>query len=196
MNNIQPLNTRYRVQSLGAQTEIIIPAQRSYFTLLFLLVWLAGWAVGEVSVSGLLLRSLLARFAPQLIQGGASLALPEMAFTLFWLIFWTLGGAWVLYVVLWQLFGRERLILEYGRLRLRQEVLGLGRERVYETTRIADLRVEPPRSTRNALPRGTLCFAYEGRTVCFGRGLRVAEAEQLLDDLRRYAPSLAERVWG
>ena len=123
------------------------------------------------------------------------MALPEMLFMLLWLVLWTLGGGWALYVALWQLSGRERLILEYGRLRLRREMLGLRRERAYATDRIEDLRVDPP-ATRNILPRGTLCFDYEGRTVCFGRGLRATEAEQLLDDLRRYAPSLAERAWG
>lgn len=199
MNTSPPLTPRYRVEGLGGQVEITIPAQRQVIMLLFSLIWLAGWAFGEVTVGGMLLAPLW-RYLPLPGQPRSPepLPLPVGLFLVLWFVLWTAGGGYVIYGVLWQLFGRERIILEYTQLHIRQEVLGWGWTRTYALDQIRDLRVEPPPQGRrnNMIPRGRLCFDYGQRTVCFGRGLDTDEAEQLLDEIVRRSPVLSPQRWG
>lgn len=77
--------------------EVIIPARRHVFAILFLPVWLAGWLFGEVMV----IRQLLEKPA----DGQPSL------FLFVWLVMWTAFGGLALKSLLWMLCGRERVVL-------------------------------------------------------------------------------------
>jgi hypothetical protein len=77
-----PAGSKILVVSDGADPTIVIPAASSpmrYFTGLFLLCWLGGWALGEAhAISGIL----SGKFT---------------AFLIFWLGGWTLGGIFAAY---------------------------------------------------------------------------------------------------
>src|SRR5882762_1075811 len=79
--------------------EVVVPAKRNLFVMLFLLAWLGGWAFGEVSA----LR--------ELISGAAG---GPKAFMAFWLVGWTIGGGLAVFAWLWMLAGRERILLRPG----------------------------------------------------------------------------------
>jgi hypothetical protein len=78
----KPLNSNIEVTDDFNRTIISWKNPRGgasrYFAALFLLAWLGGWAVGEYSA------------ATQVLSGKGN------PFIVFWLIFWTLGGAVVL----------------------------------------------------------------------------------------------------
>jgi hypothetical protein len=77
-----PVGSKISIVSEGADSTIIIPAANSpmrYFTGLFLLFWLGGWAVGFTSA------------ASQILSGKAN------AFIVFWLGGWTLGGIFAVF---------------------------------------------------------------------------------------------------
>jgi hypothetical protein len=79
-----PAGSRISIVSEGADPTIIIPAANSpmrYFTGLFLLFWLGGWAFGFVSVTS------------QILSGKAN------AFHFFWLGGWTLAGIFAAYTL-------------------------------------------------------------------------------------------------
>jgi hypothetical protein len=77
-----PAGSKISIVSEGTDPTVIIPAANSpmrYFTGLFLLFWLGGWAVGFISA------------ASQILSGKAN------AFLVFWLGAWTLGGIFAVY---------------------------------------------------------------------------------------------------
>jgi hypothetical protein len=79
-----PAGSKISIVSEGADPTIIIPAANSpmrYFTGLFLLFWLGGWAFGFVSVTS------------QILSGKAN------AFHFFWLGGWTLAGIFAAYTL-------------------------------------------------------------------------------------------------
>src|SRR6266853_594766 len=95
---------RATVEDDGTTVSISAPAARSWLAILFLPVWLCGWAAGELFALSVLfhLRIPWGRSA-QPVAGPAS------AFLIFWLCMWTVGGAWALYSWLWMIAGHERM---------------------------------------------------------------------------------------
>jgi hypothetical protein len=85
--------------------EIVIPAKRSILVLLFLTAWLGAWFFGEKSAIEEILKGR---------EGG-----PE-SFLIFWLIGWTTGGAWAVFMWLWMALGREVVSLRPQALLLRR----------------------------------------------------------------------------
>jgi len=162
--------------------EIVIPAQRNLVVVLFLGVWLAGWVMGELTT--------LADF----LKGGPRR--PE-GYVLLWLTLWTVGGVFAVYMWLWMLVGKERILMGTSALRLKRDVLGLGPTRSYELLRVYNLRVATkPASPRDTAvtPRlasligGLIAFEYEGKTIRFGAALDEAGAQMIVERMRqRYA---------
>ena len=184
----RPLASRAQVARTPGGVSVSIPAPRQLFTLLFLPVWLAGWAFGLISVGGEFLH-------PSRLES-------RSGFLLVWLAGWLVGGAWVITVLVWMLAGRETLTLDQGRVALEYRALGLGRRREFDRTRTSHWRVIPQVGgigMRQAqfqpfgfARTGSLAFDNGARTVYFAAGLDEAEASQLLDRLRRegFLPSL------
>lgn len=141
------------------------PALRSWPRLLFLLFWLSAWWMGEA-------------FALREIVGAPSAG---FFFLMIWLIVWTIAGLGVSLVVLWHMFGRERLIVVRGD--VLQEI-GIG----------------PLLRSRNWPPGGAAGFAarFEGRrgiffaaggkTRRFGARMSDGELRSTLAALHRHLP--------
>jgi hypothetical protein len=108
--------------------EIVLPAPRIWPVVVFLAVWLAGWATGEAFA----LRQVLSP-AP----------VPARVFLAVWLVFWTFGGMAALSICVWMLVGHERVRLRPDALTIQREAFGLGPTRVYELDRIRNLRAQP-----------------------------------------------------
>jgi len=177
--------------------EIVIPAPRIWPVAIFLGLWLAGWATGEVFA----LRQLLAP-GP----------LPARVFLAVWLSFWTFGGAVALSICVWMLAGHERVRLRPNALTIQREAFGLGPVKAYEFDRIRNLRAQPlpPLEELTAArgaqaPDGTpvvtpekaaavmrvvgiggpgISFTYAGRAVRFGVALDPLEARSVVSQLQ------------
>lgn len=167
--------------------EIVIPGGRNLAVAIFLGLWMAGWLAGELNAIALLRR--------------AGTSDPVL---LLWLAGWTAAGIVVAYVWLWVLVGRERVLLGASTLRLKRDVLGFGRTRVYPLSKVRNLRVAPPplRSGSSNLflslagvVGGAIAFECEERTIRFGASIDEAEAHRIIDRMRqRYAFSNAPTV--
>ena len=174
--------TRVRIEGGPEGLEIVIPAGRNVFVVVFLGVWLAGWFMGEMNV--------LAQIrSGRMGQPGA--------FVIFWLLFWTAGGLVAVYVWLWRLVGKERILMGTSTLRMTHDILGFGRTRVYELRKIARFQVVPPSvgsgnrdvaARLSGLAGGAIEFEYERRAIRFGFSLDEAEARTIVERMRqRYA---------
>ncbi len=157
-----------------------IPANKNLFSIAFMLLWLGGWTVGEF-------------FAyTSLIDGDTPLAVK--AFLLVWLIGWTAGGGFVVYSILWQLFGKETFILERGKVTLEKSIFGLGKEHYYDLHKMKDISLSHPNKEGLALKinqtnkmgfkKGLLKFEYNNKVVKFACDITNKEAQALLEKLK------------
>jgi len=161
-------------------TVIEIAARKNWPMILFMTVWLCGWAVGEYFA----LQTLLSSDAP----------IYANAFIIFWLLGWTIGGGFAFYTVLRQLFGREILTVESGVLTLRRTVSGLGGKREFETGRIKNIMIIPDHAVGirkmegKKIPGrlgGRIKFDYDEKSIRFGMSLSTEEAATVVEGLRR-----------
>jgi hypothetical protein len=118
---------------------------------------------------------------------------PPLPFAAVWLVAWTLGGGFALYVFWWSLKGRERILLTSSRLSIRRELFGAGRMREYDAAHIRDVRVSPtpsgPIGFRGGLEYwgiggGVIAFDYGATTVRFGAGLEEGEAKSVVAQVK------------
>ena len=176
---------RSTVRDTSEGLELIIPARRSTFALLFLTAWLCGWAFGEVTA------------AYQIVwgkEGGAGL------FLVAWLAMWTVGGGWAIYTWLWMASGKEIVTLRSGSLAIRRDTCGLGKTHEYELAHVKALRVSAHAMDPMAWSRGSqfwgqgggvVAFDYGAKTFRFAGGVDEAEATQIVAELKARHPFAA-----
>src|SRR5262245_23153140 len=117
---------RSRVEHLPTGLEIVIPAKRQVFVMLFMSVWLCGWAFGEIIVP---IR--FARVADS----------PVALFFLVWFTLWTIGGAFVLYSLFWMLAGKEIVVARPDVLSVKRDVFCFGIKRAFIVSQVMTMRV-------------------------------------------------------
>jgi len=183
--NIEPTSARYQFEPTALGARAIIPSRKNWFILLFLCAWLGGWVFGELSVAGALLH-------PQDKT-------PE-AFLGFWIVAWTLGGAWAICILLWQFFGLEMLEVDGGMLIHRVQILGVGRNHCFQLSNVRRFRAvdfTPSVFSNQAawMPPlfgsgiGQIAFDYGARSIRVGQSLEEAEAHQLVKALSLSMPA-------
>lgn len=179
MPTIQPAQMRSIISDSPDGLRIIIPTHRNWFLLLFLSFWLCGWAFGEVTALNTLFRS-------NTPTNGA-------LFLTVWLTFWTLGGGFAIYAWLWNVAGREVLLINEQTLTTRREVFGRGRPNVFDRTHLNNLRISPiaynPWDWKTSLyfwgiGGGTIAFDYGAKTYRFGTRIEEAEAKQIIQAIK------------
>lgn len=158
-----------------------IPVKRNWPVLLFMVVWLTGWAFGEL----LAIRELLSFDTP----------LIGNIFLLFWLAGWTIGGGFAFNMILWQLAGKEVISVGRDYLTIKKSSLGLGRRKKYETGSIKNIELIPGKN--KTLPGrmgkinvpgktgGGIKFNYGKKIVYFARDLNKREVQTVYDRMKQ-----------
>lgn len=150
------------------------PARRNVAVILFLMLWLAGWSFGECFALS------------QILRGGNVVA---SAFLLVWATFWTLGGLGALAVLLWNLFGSERLFITGGMLVHSRGFGPFRRKRAYPVGQVNSFRVDTRGNpAAGAVPLGAVAYQAGGGARSFGVGMTREEAEASLAAIRRALP--------
>jgi hypothetical protein len=174
---VTPPLRRSTVRQANEGLEVLIPAKRNPFLILFLTAWLVGWCFGEVFA----IRELLTGHneAPDLFLG-------------VWLVMWTVGGGAALYAWLWMVKGVEVILLRSDTLAIRRDVLGFGRTKEYDLSHVRNLRVAPnnwnPYDWSGAMQfwgvgGGLVAFDYGSRTFRFAASVDEAEARDIVNQL-------------
>ncbi len=152
---------------------IAIPAPKFWPVLIFLAVWLCGWAAGEWAAISSLLES-----ADDWAAAG---------FLMVWLIGWSIGGGFALIFFLFMALGKERILVRPDAIYVRKEVLGVGPTRRYDRMQIRELHVLPipqGRDRRGMKSFGRIAFEYGEKTVTIGIVTKDDEANELANLLR------------
>jgi len=177
---IAPPERRSSVRDVPEGLEVVVPARRNIFLMLFLTAWLGGWFMGEISAGR------------QVFFGSTS---EPNLFLAFWLAGWTVGGGFAICIWLWMLAGRQRVLLRPDALLIRREVFGLGRTHEYDLGHITNLRVAPavtdPWSSGMrvwGVGGGPVAFDYGAKTFRFGDSLDEAEAALVVKELTARHP--------
>ncbi|WP_127523131.1 hypothetical protein [Mesorhizobium sp. Z1-4] len=169
------ISVRRTADGLGVH----IPPSRKILAVLFLSFWLCGWAVGEYFV----LR--------EIIRSGFS---GPNFFLIAWIVPWTVGGVTVLWTILWQLFGVERLFFTANALVREWGLLSFRGKRIVEGSDIREVSVVKGASNDLA-GIGTIKVTTAGRAMRIGSGLSDYEAE-LVAKLVRDAAHPATAIVG
>jgi hypothetical protein len=190
MVRIVPPEPRSTLVEEGDGVRLTIPVRRNPGMLVFLPIWLAGWTVGGVMA------------AAQLLWGN----LPDPvapAFLTLWLILWAASEGFLIYVLCWNLAGREVVLVNAQDLITRREVFGMGRSQEFDRMQVRDLRCSPlaynPYDFASGMAfwgmgGGLIGFDYGARTYRFGAGLDEAEAKMLVATLGERFPELCARA--
>ncbi len=187
---IKPYSARHTTDDLGDTLRINIPSQKQWFLILFMGFWLIGWAFGEISTLGML-------FGGQGFGG-------QGPFMIAWLGGWTIGGAWAIYILAWQLFGKEVIEISNQAIITNRVVFGLGFPKEYSVEHIKVLRISANVNANDmfgwsragrlyGLSGGLIAFDYGSKTINFGSGIDEAEAKQILAEITQRFPQYRSR---
>ncbi len=158
--------------------EVIIRTPIKYFVVLFLPIWLVGWTAGGF-------------FSIYLLSLGK---IDEPILILLFLFTWFIIELLVLYIIFWNLFGKEIVSIRLRKLIIRRVILGIGFRFVYEIDKITGLRASgffaPMFSWEYNLASwgflgGTIAFEYEGKTKRFGLSLSEDDSKKLLKYIKK-----------
>ena len=163
--DVAPPPTGSRIEDLPDRLVVRFRPKRSWGTLAFLAFWLAGWTAGGIAAIGALLTG----------DWG------ERAFLLLWLCGWLFGECFVTGAIVWQLFGRELLIVTPEQFEVRKEIGRFARTKLYKAALVRGLRAARVPHDEDERPRKDFCleFAYDDSTVRIGEGMGEREAEHV-----------------
>lgn len=180
MAKIQPHSSRVTIADTSQGLRIVIPYTRSWFVIFFLGFWICGWTVAEYMVSS------------QFLRGDAP---PEgESFMLAWFAVWTVGGLFAIYALLWQVMGKEIVMVHGQVFRTRYDIGGFGFNKDYDLVQMRDLRPAPvpfnPLDLSSSLQLwgvggGVIAFDYGAKTIRFGAGLDEGEAKEVVTAIKQ-----------
>jgi hypothetical protein len=190
MTKINPSASRVTVAGGPDGLGLLIPPKRNWFIILFMGFWLSVWGVCEIMIP------------TQFIKG----EIPgiTVVFLLAWLGAWTVGGAFAIYLWLWNLMGRQIITIHGHTLTTRRDIGGYGFDKEYDLTQVRDLRVSA--KGFNALDfsasldflglgGGLIAFDYGAKTYRLGAGLDEAEAKFVVRKITdRYSIAKSSRT--
>jgi hypothetical protein len=186
MGRVAPAPSRVAIHREPGWVRAVARVRRNWLVGPFLLVWLCGWAFGEVAV----IRELALR-----ARGGG------FGFLLVWLAAWTVGGVLVSLQLLWSFAGREEIAVGPRTLSVRVVAGPLRRTREYDLASVQNVREDHgfagqlARAFRTTYPgsHGAIAFDYGARTVRIGTDLEGEDVQKVLAMLQEGLPGDGSR---
>ncbi len=156
-----------------------------FFKTGFIGLWLCGWLVGEILAVGIVLASLGVSVAPDLMR---PLHVPELqepqgaswfalAFMLFWLTLWTLGGLTAMYEMMRLLASEDRIAWDGEGVEIFRRIGPFRRRRRWRAEKIEHVSL--------SRPDRALLLHTRRATHALTRWGSKAERAAVCDDLRR-----------
>jgi hypothetical protein len=164
---------RLIVQQRARGLEITVLHDRSWGSIFLTGFWLLGWTVGELVAAAALL---LIPFSAKPDKWMA------LIFVFGWLCAWSAGGYFVWRRFLWELVGKEKILINGRRLIVGQQVPIFGRMKEFFHANIHNVRLRP--AARRVFMSGRIAFDYGDKEYTLGVGLREKDESDLLRLLR------------
>ena len=161
-----PAPLRSTVTDQPGELRLSIPAEKKWSYLVAILVLLIAWCYAGIQ----LMDAITAK-------GGW--------FAVVWLTMWAVSLAVVSLYLVRSLFGIDDVTVAGAEMRIRKHVFGVGRERIFPTTAIHNLRYIPEWRSVHTRRLSAIAFDSGGKTIKFGKGLPEAEAQQWIELLQR-----------
>lgn len=137
---------------------------------LFLMVWLTGWAFGEVFALG----QLFSRNVPWGVKG----------FLFIWVTFWTIGGAFCILHLIKITTGSETITVGRGLLKISRRILFFKKTTSFDIFRIRELHATGGHKSKIKLfNSGRIEFTYDSKPVRFGSDLGKGQEQQVISKL-------------
>jgi hypothetical protein len=156
--------------------EYTIPNQKNWFFIFFLCLFMVWWSALEIALISHIIST----------EGGFKLnMIPFIGL-------WTIFGFLAFFTWLWNLWGKERIILRSDALITKKEVFGIGRTHKYEITNIHNLRTSRVNITVFILSHslafwpfggGLIAFDYRAKTIRCGSDIDESEASDIVKEL-------------
>lgn len=172
-------NGRAKIEHIGNDLIIEVPSKKNWFVLIFATFWLGGWAFGLLTALGFL--------------SGASGPSGTSFFMLFWVCAWSVAGAFIITMLLWGYFGKERLAIKHNGVTFEKTVFGIGLKNQLDYNPVTNFRLHEvndnlfggSRYAVYGMGPGRIKFDYGFKTYSFGLALDEAEANHLIDLLNK-----------
>lgn len=175
----RPYAGRATIQENTHETVVTIPTKKNWFLLVFITVWLCGWAIGWFSVTGTLTFS-----------GGTGVD----AFLALWLTLWTIGGFFIINFYVWMLAGKEVITINKNTITRARKGQLFFKDKIYDVREVKSIRIKEPetdtgfgmfqrQSFSEMVKAGTIHFSYGMQTVKIASGIDEPEAKLILAKL-------------
>ena len=167
-----PLPPPAQIEDTLTGIRIVMRVRRAGRLIAFIGLWLAGWAVGEVSV-------ITALFTGSRPATGAPLVV--------WILAWTAIGALLVALEAFLIDGQEIVTIEPAGVTRRAQAFGLGLSRSFPAGEVSAFR---PAAINEGDTCEFLAFDHRDRTVRFGTGLSEATAVRIAQQVWERFPQL------
>ena len=202
MSVIPPPSPRCIIENTSPSLIITIPSRRHWFLTVYLVLLLGVFAAIALPVGGMLLVGALFPLAGLLggsgsavneavvsmVIAGCGMGLSLLAFVGMLLA----GGLYVLYLLLWQLTGVEKIEVDSQAITVQHlmlKTLRVGRPKIHSAEHVKELRAVPSNTAmwwwwRSmylwGLMDGSIAFDYGAKTFRYGSGVDEAEAKNIV----------------
>jgi hypothetical protein len=158
--------------------RISIACRKFWPFLIFGGIWLVLWSLGGVIAFSEMIRHKSGPPGGVLAAAIVAWALADLCVAIFWL---------------WFAFGREVITISEGKLVVRNEILGHGRNKTFPLPHVTKLRASGLFGSLYTwsgmfkiygLSEGVIAFECDGRTHRFGKLLDENEAQEIVRELR------------
>ena len=176
-----PYGGRATVNKYDTYTEIIVPAKRIYFFMIFFGIYISGWILGGIAVI------FSAAFS-------SNPDFPVVMFILIWLLITSFITFFIGRGVWWMAFGKEIIIIERDVLTVEKKGALFVKPKSYDLNEAKNFRVQEDfvsyqnifgfnkAMLLNMWNTGTIRFDYGMQTVKIAGGIDEAEATFLLQN--------------
>jgi hypothetical protein len=186
--------------------RLTISSKKNLLNILFLGILLIPWALGEYLAINLIPYTTTSLFTS---ANNGKIGMPILIIVIVlmfvWFVFWTLSGIRALYIIAWQLGGKEYICIDQDSIKIQKTVLGLGKIIEYPAGKIRDLRISPINSKNKTFSwpwfgivqdtnNGIFSFDYDTKTFHFGDSIKRVEAAEILSEIVARFPNINAKV--
>jgi hypothetical protein len=173
---VKPFAPRHSSKEIEDRLITSIPSRKSWYLIISLSISIVAVAA-EMFIGLMVIR-------------GISLAF-------IWIAVWTIVGAFVIYIFLWQIFGKEEIQITVSSITISKIVITFRRSKEYANEYIKDLRISPMGMNEGTSSRLSAAFGYGGGIIVFdygagtirmGSNIDEAEGKQIIAEIQQKFP--------